>query len=447
MKNHKVFLLVVSLLIVTLACGTSTPPPPTATTDPNQVATAVEATLLAQAGSPVPPQATTQAPPTNPPPGATTAPPAVQPTATPTPSPACLPQHPGAMTLSLPAGLTASYRDQEIINMVNFQGQIQSARNVPGLSWADTGEVHIAGTLSQGINAIPIIYRTWTNSGNLYQNINNGNSLLANTPDLVILSGAPAQPVIAYSTSESTNNGWVSRLYVGNLSAFPNLSYVHSRDQDDFYVILPLGVRAANGQAQGVWFTLSLYGIGNIIFHPYNGLYYFDLSANQVTEFLAFNNVIAGLSPDQSMVAYGPGPAINTTGLYFRNLVTCQETFIPRDPGSNLGVGWAVFSPNNQSVAWIEATGPDTMSATRFMRIANTANGSIIAEAHAANLSGLAGGEALDMITPVGWADNNQVLVELGLVNWDFGLIVRMEPNFHNPLHVADGGFTGFYYP
>jgi hypothetical protein len=65
-------------------------------------------------------------------------------------------------------------------------------------------------------------------------------------------------------------------------------------------------------------------------------------------------DAFGGISPDQTMIAYGKGqggtPGLISGSLTVRTLINCQETFISYNAGSNLGGGWMVFSPDNQCV-------------------------------------------------------------------------------------------------
>ena len=93
-----------------------------------------------------------------------------------------------------------------------------------------------------------------------------------------------------------------------------------------------------------------------------------------------------GLSPDLNWVAYAGADSGFVNGeiprLTLYNLYTTVGINIPINPASDRGAGYAVFSPDNQFVAWMEGAGwlmaevPDFHSKVVIADI----NGNIIAE-------------------------------------------------------------------
>ncbi len=437
---NKRLTLITSLCVIAigLACLTPTAVPP-ATPNPNEIATIVAATLTAQA--PLPPGAT------EPPPVETLA-------------PACLPLHPGAQTLSLPAAIAAG--NAETITLYNFQGGAIALRPVTGISWMSENQVHLAGSLSQGVNNFPIIYYSLQNGGTLKSNVNNAIANLASAPDLMAIKGAEGNPYLSFDTIDMMANS-VNQVYAGTLAELPALqprmTWNPPQQGGPGNAIQLLAVSYSAGQGRGVWFTYTMYGIGNINFPPYRGLTYLDLGNNQTTEFIAPTLALGGMSPDQTLIAIatgGGGSPWITNGFLIRNLVTCQETNISLNPGSNLGAGFMVFSPDNQFVAWLEASGPSNMEAQFRLRVART-DGTSVFDAPAANLSGFLGGEAVSFPRPVGWASNHLLLLEIYSETLNQSVLVLWAPDPAQPLDpvlganqsapIADGAFLGFVYP
>ena len=436
----KRFALITSLCVIaiSLACLTPTAAPP-ATPNPDEIATIVSATLTAQA--PLPPGAT-EPPPTVPPP------------------PACLPLHPGAQSLSLPGAIAAG--NAETITFYNFQGGAIALRPATGITWMSENQVHLAGNLSQGVNNFPIVYYSLQNGGTLKSNVNNVITDLASAPNLMAIKGTEGNPYLSFATIDMIS-GSVNQVYAGSLAELPamqpRMTWKPPQQGGPGNAIQPLAIRYEAGQAQGLWFTYTMYGIGNINFPPYRGLSYLDLGNNQATEFIAPTLALGGMSPDQTLVASatgGGGSPWITNGFSIRNLVTCQEIAISLNPASNLGAGYMVFSPDNQFVAWMEASGPSNMEAGFRLRVART-DGTSVFDAPAANLSGFLGGEAVSFPRPVGWASNHLLLLEIYSETLNHSVLVIWAPDPAQPLDpalganqsvpIADGTFVGFVYP
>lgn len=438
-----------TLLAITLACGTATP---TATPQTSQLETVVAATLTAL---PAAAQPSTPAP--------TAAQPSPQPTATPLPTatPPCLPAHPGAQSLPLPAGFAAGINTLAV-EFFNLNGDSLGAIQTPGMTWMAPDHLHIGGGLNNGLTNIALVYNSLESGGILKISQGGVAQHLADAPNLVALTGGAGTSELAFSryVSDSTASGWVSWLYAGEAEAINGAQPLLTYSEGDGFVLYPLAVRVEGGVARGVWYTLSLWGIGNIIFEPYNGLYYFDFVTQHVSEFLPSTDRLAGFSPDQTMAAYlsraGGQPGGNATALTVRDLLTCQETVIPFNPASNLGGGFVVFSPDNQYLAWLEASGPNPMESQMRLRIAHTNGASMIDSATSA-LSSLAGGEMPVYISPVGWAANHLLLLEIGVAAQNAPLIVVWAPDPALPLEpvlganqsvlLAQGVFAGMVYP
>lgn len=143
-------------------------------------------------------------------------------------------------------------------------------------------------------------------------------------------------------------------------------------------------------------------------------------------------------------------------GFTVRNLVSCQETYLAFNPASNLGGGWMVFSPDNQFVAWTEASGPGNMEAAFRLRVART-DGTSLFDAPVVNLTSFLGGEHPTGLRPVGWIANHLLVMEISLEAIHHSILVVWAPDPSQPIDpalganqsfpIADGSFIGFIYP
>jgi hypothetical protein len=378
------------------------------------------------------------------------------------PLPACVPAHPGAQNLPLPAGI-ASGKAPAGVTLTNPMGLPLASRTVPGISWLDADQVHPAGGLSIGAADLPLVYFSLESSGKIKQNAGASTSDLLLRLNLLSLIGAEGQPYLSFVTMDMAG-GWTNQLYAGRLADLPGLQprLTWTPPQQASYgnAIQPLRVHFAAGDGQGVWFTYTMEGIGNINFPPLNGLYYLDLATNSPVEFLPTTDALGGMSPDQTLIAYGPGqggaPGVIFNGFTVKNLLTCGEKFIAFNPASNLGGGYMVFSPDNQLVAWVEASGPNNMEAQFRLRVART-DGTSLFDAPAAGLSGFLAGETPGWLVPAGWLDNHLLLLEIYSQAANQYVLVVWAPDPARPLDpalganqsapLADGPFLGFVYP
>ncbi len=436
----KVKLFLIVMLITTLACINSNGQNQPDISPDDAIATSVAATLAASGNSETQPPPSTQAPP---------------------PPPSCQPLHPGAQSLLLPSALaTGSTSDQNQVNIYDFQSNQLGIKNLSGITWQEADKIHFAAGLSGGLPSLPVIFYTLSNGNTLKLEQNGIVSQLAQTPELLTIVGQKGGGTIAYSLNSVGQSGWISSLFATPYGDAGTATVRLTRDQGDGYVIWPLAVHTAGGQAQGVWYTESMYGIGNILFHPYRDLLYMNMSNNQATSYLGSNTVLAGFSPDQTWVAYAQGtgatPGQAQGSIKLKNLITCQEITLTFHSTSNLGGGWVIFAPDNQMVAWIEASGPDSMNATYRLRIARI-DGTLIVDSPINNLYGLAGGVTPTWILPRGWSANHLVVLEIHVNAPNSPLMVLWAPDQTQPLDpslganqsilLGDGSYMGFIYP
>jgi hypothetical protein len=437
------------LLFLSLACAG------TATSQPVEdlVGSAVAATQSAAQGAETPFPVST--------PAAETAESTASPEPGASPEPACAPVHPGRQILPLPAGVAAGF--EEVITLKDVEDHVLGTRPVDGMTFVRQDFAHLAGNLAMGADGLPIAYFSLQGGGKLRLNRNNVLSDLAPANNLTSLAGAEGNPFLVFVTVDMMNQS-VNRLYAGNLADVPGLQplLTWTPSQNGFFgnAIHPLAVHMDGGAADGIWFTYTMEGIGDVNFPPYNGLFYMEYPGARIVEFLDTSNAVGGISPDQTLIAYGAGqggtPGLIRGGFTVRNLISCQETYIPFNASSNLGGGWMVFSPGNQLVAWNEAGGPDNMNAAFRIRVART-DGTGMFDAPVANMTSLLGGEAPNSLRPVGWIADHLLVLEAYLNAIHRYVVIVWAPDPSQPLDpvlganqsvpIADGSFIGFVYP
>ena len=438
MKKRNGFLIIAALLISSMAClfGSSESQP---TPDIDAMTTSVAATLRAQ---------NDQAP--------TRTPEEVVET------PACLPLHPGRQILDLPSGFTAG-GDVSAISFYDTEGNLLGEKQTPGLTRLNPNQIHIAGGISNGISGVPLLYASSEYQGIIKANIGSNIFQMDSSGEVVALSGAEGVfTIISYSSAEGTDQGYLTTIKTGEMGELTAITPQLTRLEDDVLVYNPLAVHVVEGQNQGTWFTFLKYRMSDFAFMPYNGLFYYDISQNQVTEYLSTDYRIKGFSPDQSLVAFGialdSGIDADKSSYIVRDLVSCQEWVFPWNESSIRGGGRVAFSPDNQYVAWMEEGGLTIDDAVHRLRISSLdQNQTTLIDSELENLAGLTGGEIPYYIAQLSWLSNHVLLLQMGVPGVENYLLVAFAPDPDFPLDpalganqavpLAEGKFTGFLYP
>lgn len=408
----------------------------------NQFVQAPEVEPPAQPDQPVQPLQEPAQPPTN------TPFPTVHPTVTALPPTPTTP--PTVANPFIPSGFMTSAGDSSSVTFFGPDGSARGVFQSPGFSG---GRVYVAGGVSNAIN-VPVIYYSFENSAEIRQNLNGNISTLVSNAELTYLHGAPGQQAFTYVTISWVNDQLVSRIFARNIQG-GGASWAYERSDPQIFATIPLAVQAANNEPQGVWYSLMPYGIGgDIVFPPHKGLYYLDLMTGGTENlYLADSFNPVGLSPDLNWVAYAPGDNGFVQGenprLTLYNLYTTVGIDIPINPASDRGAGYAVFSPDNKFVAWMEGSGwmmAETPNFHSKVVIADI-NGNIMAELNDNILAGLSGDPSATWVQPVGWLDLETLIVDVRGDDWANTSLVRVRFDGSNIAYLAPGRFVGFTYP
>jgi len=377
-------------------------------------------------------------------------------------TPACLPLHPGRQVLELPSGFTAGV-DKSAVGFYDTEGNLLGEKQTPGLTRLRPDQIHLAGGISNGISGVPLVYASSESNGVIKANIDSNIFQIDSSGEVVALSGAEGNfTILSYSAAEYIDEGYLTTIKTGEMGELAATTPQLTRMEDDVFVYNPLAVHVVEGQNRGTWFTFLKYKMSDFSYMPYNGLFYFDLSLNRVTEYLSTDYRLKGFSPDQSLVAFGYAPSTNpdADNSYFivRDLASCQEWVFPWHESSIRGGGGAAFSPDNQYVAWIEAGGLTIDDSVQRLRISKLdQNQTALIDSELENLTGLAGGEIPYYIAQVSWLSNHVLLLQIGVPGVETYMLVGFSPDPAFPLDpalganqailLAEGYFTGFLYP
>jgi hypothetical protein len=197
-----------------------------------------------------------------------------------------------------------------------------------------------------------------------------------------------------------------------------------------------------------LYYTTIPYGIGgDIVFEPRRSLSYLDLTTYQSWELLGIGSSPSAFSPDLSWLAFTPvhvGPMSIAPISDLNNSIT-----MPLLPDSDRGAGGAVFSPDNQYVAWKEGSGwmmSETPNFHATIRIA-TISGAITAQIPDSAIAALVGNPSSIWVEPVGWLDAGTLLLEVRGDDWGNASLLRVSPDGSGLAFLVSGGFMGFVYP
>jgi hypothetical protein len=202
-------------------------------------------------------------------------------------------------------------------------------------------------------------------------------------------------------------------------------------------------------QPIGIWYSLTPWGIGgDIVFEPRQGLFYLDLTSNQMEEHKDPSINPLAFSPDLTWLAY-TNDQMEQPLTIMPDLDAERAITFPLAPESDRGAGNAVFSPDNQYVAWMEGSGMRLAVVPDFnilIRIAST-RGEIITEFPANALAEAIGTQDVQWVEPVGWLDGENLLLQVRFDTWAQTEIVRVKYDSSDMSIIASGSFAAFTYP
>jgi hypothetical protein len=355
------------------------------------------------------------------------------------------------LPIFLPAGFVADSGNTErpLLSTYNLKGELIT--EVPALGMAKAGSptsVHVAGRFADE-ETLPIVYISTENDGSL-QYFDDGEIItVAITPNISYLIGTLGQSSMVYTTAVFKENALVSELFIGDLETLYEAEPVMVRTDSAGWTFRPMAITMVGEQPIGIWYSLTPWGIGgDIVFEPRQGLFYLDLTSNRVAEHVDPSINPSSFSPDLTWLAYTMDD-MEQPLIIMPDLDTERAITFPLAAESNRGAGNAVFSPDNQFVAWMEGSGMRLAAVPDFnilIRIAST-EGEIITEFPANAVAEAVGTQDIQWIEPVGWLDEETLLLQVHFDTWAQTDIVRVKYDGSDISSLASGSFAAFIYP
>ncbi len=357
------------------------------------------------------------------------------------PAPTSIPAAPGGF---LPSGFAATDGDSSIF-FYGPDGSLTNTLVVGKGNYFNRFAVHVAGGTSAGMP--PVNYFLWRDSESLiFENRSGVETRLMSQPDFFRMAGAPASPYFAYSTATYSDAGLITRLYLGTSASIASAAPVLDLVDSNGLALKPLAFRMEGGAPTGIYYTACMFGIGgDIVFDPCMRLALLDLATGLSTEILSADFNPASISPDGVWVGYagsGGGQPVR-----FLNLVTGESNSFPALASNDRGSGDVVFSPDSRYLAWMEASGyrmDEPITFQTSLRIGTTAGADVAL--YEGEIFGKATGFPVGLASPVGWLDNDSLLVQAVSVDGLLTALVRLDMD-GNLTYLASGYFLALTYP
>ena len=353
----------------------------------------------------------------------------------------------------IPDGVLINTDNGVGLTYLDTNGQILSEIQTPGIGYVDPDSVAFAGAIIPGQPLPPIIYRSWEPEQALMVNTNGQISTYRLTNSFLSLKAAPGQSAITFSeVMYSPENFPHSFLYAANSTNSGNVeSFYDLIDEPTYMALMPAGIEAINGEPQGVWYTKTAWGIGgaDLIFPITRGLYFTDLTNGENLQYIDPDRSFQGISPDLSHVGTVDFDMAGDRAMTVVNLTSSQKTIFSLDSTSDRGAGFAVFSPNNQFAAWLEASGSMISEPSNFhprVRIGDIKNGGVVRDLLDTSAAQAINGDQVTFMRPAGWLDNETLLVEVRNQDWETVSLLRYNVSSGGLSIFSSGSFAGFGY-
>lgn len=358
-----------------------------------------------------------------------------------------LPQPPTAV--SLPVGLATA--SEQTLTFYDLNGALVSQVELPQFTFPQRDRIHIAGTMPAGGEAVPLLYFSFGTEDSLHFRDGNGQIFaLLNGTSFLGLTGVPGQPIVAFSQMEFLDVNLRSKIYVGSVQSLTSAAPVNVIDDPESWAIKPILVEAEDGTPTKVWYTRIAYGIGgDIVFEPRKGLFVLDLASGQESTVLDSNVSPWAISTDRNWVAFSSG-LVPANPVCVKNLQGGVEVCFPQLPASEpRGTGDAYLSPEARYVAWMEGDGwqmAETPSFEATVRVGQM-DGAVIADLPMSAFESAAGIGSISRAEPVGWLDDQTVIVQVRGQEWRQAVLLRYHVLSRESSYLAPGEFVGLLYP
>ena len=305
--------------------------------------------------------------------------------------------------------------------------------------------------LGNDASQMPFVYTTYSPQTSIQMHQNGSDQMLRTFDSLGSMAGSRGDQAIAFSEVVNDDYSLNSYLYVGSPDTIGFTTSVY--EMEDYlqqWVIAPEAVDTVDGQPSGVWYTTTGWGVGGpgMFFPVTRGLYYFDTASASVKEYLGEDDSLQGLSPDRGLAGSISTSSYGDHPLTVTNLLTHWRLTFPLKPTSDQGAGYAVFSPDDLHVAWMEV-GKSSYSDYEYnliVRVGNLETGEVELEIDENAAMQALGVNAIDQLQPIGWLDNDTLLMQVRGLDWSNAMLLQMRLSERQLTQFSHGAFVSFIY-
>ena len=329
--------------------------------------------------------------------------------------------------------------------------QIMNMDIPPGLA-SDPASIHISGRFSGAERFPAVIAHAWLPQPSIVSLSDGQVRVLHATDQFLAMVGVPGQPLIAFSEivyQDGAGDAILSAGYPMNLKQAVGLTDL--ADGMPGFAPLPLAVESVQGAPGTVWYSLSAWDTrgAEILFPISLGLFKANLISGESQPLLGLDRNLQGLSPDRSLAASVAAGLDKEHSLYLHHLDSGRESRFNLKPGYS-GAGFAVFSPHNRSVAWLEAGGAalsENGAIFLAVRVARLSGAEIVTDLDLGEASRAVEFTPVVRMRPIGWLDEDQLLVEVSGAARQQTALVRMDISAGMISFFSPGRFLAFTYP
>mgnify|MGYP000583775895 FL=1 len=351
-------------------------------------------------------------------------------------------------SVNLPNGVVTA--KDGTLTLFDFEGYTLLQVKPP---YVNPEELHIAEKIPDGGTNLPLIYYSFEQNNSILSYSYGQTITLKSVPYFAGMVGARSQPVIAYTTAEFGDDALISNLYLGSPGTLPTGEPVLSDFDPQGWALRVVAIDMDGDQPVGVWYTKQPWGIGgDIVFQPGRTLSYLDLNSRAAYQYLGAEANPSVLSADRKWVAYTNDSSVEAGGgaMALRNFETGNNISFPLlEAVDQRGAGEASFSPSNQYLAWMEANGwqmSETPNFHSLVRVGNL-NGNVVAQFADTAFLTVSGMSTIQRVEPVGWIDDNTLVVMVRGEYWDDAVLVMIDISSQSMNLLARGVFVDFTYP